>query len=69
MIVDVNRLREAIEEVAEIVREGREADAQLFEEIAAVYGLRPELLTRKFHEQFPQGVGERMPTRRDNIRR
>jgi hypothetical protein len=69
MTVDVNKLREAIEEVAEIIREGREADAQLFIEIAAAYGLRPELLTRKFHEQFPHGVGERMPTRRDNIRR
>ena len=69
MIVDVNKLREAIEEVAEIIREGREADAQLFVEIAAAYGLRPELLTRKFHEQFPHGVGERMPTRRGNIRR
>jgi len=52
MTVDVNKLREAIEEVAEIIREGREADAQLFIEIAAAYGLRPELLTRKFHKQF-----------------
>ena len=57
MIVDVKRLREAIEEVAEIVREGREANVELFEEIAANYGLKAELLTRKFHEQFPHGVG------------
>ena len=58
MIVDVKKLREAIEEVAEIVREGREANVELFVEIATAYGLKPELLTRKFHERFPHGVGE-----------
>ena len=69
MIVDIRKLREAIEEVAEIAREGHEANEELFVEIAAAYGLRPELLTRKFHEQFPDGVGDRIATRRDNIRR
>ena len=69
MIVDIKKLREAIEEVAEIAREGHEANEELFVEIAAAYGLRPELLTRKFHEQFPHGVGDRLATRWDNIRR
>ena len=49
MIVDLKKLREAIEEVAEIAREGHEANEELFVEIAAAYDLRPELLTRKFH--------------------
>jgi hypothetical protein len=64
MIVDENKLREAIEEVAESIREGREANAELFDEIAAIYGIRSELLTRKFHEQYPHGPSQRMPTSR-----
>lgn len=66
---DLADLKDAITDLAAEIQKGTALNDVMIQEVAADYGLNPALLKRKFEEQYPKGVGERLPTLQENVKR
>jgi hypothetical protein len=60
--VNQTALTEAIDDLADMVRHGRELTPTLIAAIADDYAIQAALLDRKFNERYPHGVGVELPT-------
>ncbi len=66
--INLDDLRAAIEDLAAKVRRGTPLDDDLFEASSVNFDLNPNLLRRKFAEQFPNGVGSKIPNTHDYVK-
>ena len=65
----IENLRDAITDLASEAQKGGAITDAIIGEVAQDYGLNPALLKRKFEEQYPKGVGGRLPTMQENVKR